>query len=193
MRDLRRHGVHLPTYCDLKSPLRSTYTGEIISAEEREDGYTLAEELVDMTLIHPVNFDRVISSIRSDCGVSVKAPFSLINLGPGTVLWRSTARALSDLNLTVLDWSSNTASDQIERHNPPMPIGNTLPNEGVAREAIAIVGMAAKFPGAVDAAALWEVLERGINTVSEVSANLCRRNAALIVLFSDPHYAVQGL
>lgn len=39
-------------------------------------------------------------------------------------------------------------------------------------QSIAIVGMAAEFPGAEDPECLWNVLNEGINTLEQVSGRL---------------------
>ncbi|GJF00139.1 polyketide synthase [Phanerochaete sordida] len=54
----------------------------------------------------------------------------------------------------------------------PSPITTSAVREGgIVREPIAIIGMSANFPGAPDAAALWTLLEQGLNTVSEIPAS----------------------
>ncbi len=177
MLDLERRGVRFPSYTDLQHPVRSTVTGKVIPAVKREDGYTLAEEVVDMTLLHAVNFDRVIDAIQSEFPSADGASVRFVNLGPGNVLWRSTARALPNVDLSLIDWSSATKA---EATIPPQmtPVGST---NAVAREPIAIVGMAVKLPGAKDASGLWEVLEQGLNTVSEVNAIFYHCNRYLTI------------
>lgn len=166
MRDVAAHGVRFPAYDDLRVTLRSTLTGEAISSAGRADGYTLAEELVDMTMLHPVNFDKVLAAIKADlASTPSEAPVSLVNLGPGNVLWRSTARALPDVRFHKVDWSASGRPETVPR---PFPETEAKKDVASAREPIAIVGMAVKLPGAVDAAGLWQVLEQGLNTVSEV-------------------------
>ena len=171
MRDLRSRDVRFPNYSALRRTLRSTYTGDIIPATERNDGYTLAEEVVDMTMLHPVNFDRVVAGVRRDLQKSADSnpAVSLVNLGPGNVLWRNTASSLSDAHLTMLDWSSAACGELI----PPSIPQEARRSHANAHEPVAIVGMAVKFPGATDVAGLWEVLEKGLNTVSEVRTALC--------------------
>jgi acyl transferase domain-containing protein len=168
MADLASRSVKFPEYTNLRRPLRSTVTGEVISPKRRSDDSTLAEEVVDMTILHPVNFDRVVSRIKADI---VSRPqetvpaVSLVNLGPGNVLWRSTARSLSGIHLSMVDWSSGSHVGLCPHPSPRVEVRRNL---SVQREPVAIVGMAVKFPGAVDASHLWDVLEQGLNTVSEV-------------------------
>ena len=170
MKDLADNKVEFPGYTSLRKVLRSTITGDIIPAVERADGYTLAEEIVDMTMLHPVNFDRVVAGVKTDLiaarSLTDEAPaLSFVNLGPGNVLWRGTARALPEARLSMIDWSSASRPEPVPK---PVPAKPAKRDAAVGREPIAIVGMAVKLPGAVDAAGLWEVLEKGLNTVSEV-------------------------
>lgn len=156
--------------------LHSPVTGEPILAADREDGYTLAEEILDMSLLFPVNFDKIVSSIKLSLSASslgssnpsTSFELNFVNVGPGNVLSRSTSRALSDLKLSAIDWSSSpqrTGSIQVPPSATPVA-------RDAGREPIAIVGMAVKFPGAPDAGGLWEVIEKGSNTVSEVRSVL---------------------
>ena len=69
---------------------------------------------------------------------------------------RSTQKAFKIGNTVCLDLTSgDTCSNGGERKAKQAPI--------------AIVGMAVNMPGAPNTAGLWEVLERGINTCSEVT------------------------
>ncbi|EKM53832.1 uncharacterized protein PHACADRAFT_198250 [Phanerochaete carnosa HHB-10118-sp] len=175
MQDLAREHVQFPDYTALRCTLRSTATGAVIPPTARNDGRTLAEDVVDMTLLHPVNFDRVVAGIRGDASGSdsasstaaaAAAATTLVNLGPGNSLWRSIAGALPDGQCTMRDWSSAAHADAI----PPTPlplVPKATHDRAVAREPIAIVGMAVQFPGAADSAGLWDVLEKGLNAVSE--------------------------
>jgi len=115
-----------------------------------------------MILIQPVNWDRVVSSLATTLSTApttkpdLSPSIRLLNFGPGTGLVRSTQRAFKIGNTVYLDLTS----------------GDTWGNGGErkAKQApIAIVGMSVNMPGAPNTAGLWEVLERGINTCSEVT------------------------
>jgi hypothetical protein len=66
---------------------------------------------------------------------------------------RSTEKVFKICNGVSVDLTSNDAHG-----------GEKKPKQ----EPIAIVGMAVNMPGAPNTAKLWEVLEQGINTCSEV-------------------------
>jgi hypothetical protein len=168
MVDLTSRDIKFPNHTDLRHCLRSTITGEIIPHERRSGNSSLAEEIVDMTILHPVNFDCVVSRIKADVAsnpLPSASSVSFVNLGPGSVLWRGAARSLSGIHLSMVDWSSASAADS---NLPSGPCVETKSDLTMGKESIAIVGMAVKLPGANDASGLWEILEKGLNTVSEV-------------------------
>ncbi|KAI0919364.1 Type I Iterative Polyketide synthase (PKS) [Taiwanofungus camphoratus] len=165
MEDLARRHVRFPMYEDLKRPLRSPINGELIDATHKGTDYPLVEAIVDMTLLHPVRFDRVVDAIRSDIS-SRKLSLQFVNVGPGSGLWRSVARATRDLGVSTADWTSLADTDPYSSS-----LSQAIPSNVPRQEPIAIVGMAVNFPGAPDAEGLWKVLENGLNTVSEVPAN----------------------
>lgn len=168
MHDIASRAVTFPSYHSLRHTLRSPVDGEPI---REVAGSTLAEQVVDATLLSPVNFDKVVSSIAASLSAS-DAGIAFVNLGPGSVLWRSTARALPSVRLTMLDWSS--APPAPAPAPTPPPAQPAVPDAAPAREPIAIIGMAVKFPGAPYADGLWRVLEQGLNTVSEVRRRLAQ-------------------
>lgn len=156
--DIRRRSIKFPNYSSLRLPLCSPVSGSWISSSSASSS-SLAEEIVAMTLLHPVNFDAVIDKVpRELCSAGV-ASVKLTNVGPGNALSRTVARSLSPIRVESIDWSS-VAIDAIPDSPPRVSQAD--------REDIAIVGMAVKFPGANDSAGLWDVLEQGLNTVSEV-------------------------
>ncbi|GJE97851.1 polyketide synthase [Phanerochaete sordida] len=82
------------------------------------------------------------------------------------------SRASVDINdIPEIHGAQNATSPPIDTLNSdatPSPImPDAVRDGGIVREPIAIIGMSANFPGAPDAAALWTLLEQGLNTVSE--------------------------
>lgn len=148
--DIRVRNIRFPDYQDLYCPIRSTISGDIV--EPSSDYPSLVDLVVDMVLVHPVNWDlvakRVASVVPADVGLLA------INIGPGSGAIRALERVVPECVLHCIDATSST---RIEA--PPTP---------AKQDPIAIIGMAAHTPGAVNTAQLWEVLERGINTVSKV-------------------------
>lgn len=164
MDDIIRRDIRFPSRTSLHRSVRSTVSGQVIS-KDRPD-CSLAEEVVDMTLLHPVNFDLVIDTVREELAARKLTSLRLVNIGPGNALWRSISKALPSVQFDMVDWSSTAQREAA--HAPSARLGPAAVDVAACREPIAIVGMAVKFPGAEDSAGLWKVLEEGLNTVSEV-------------------------
>ena len=146
--DVSRRRIHFPDYADIKVPIRSTFTGRIIN--NKVSSGSLVESVVDMLLIQPVNWNLVVGELVKFRGVSIR----MINVGPGVGLTRNVEKMFSCGTLSILDLM---ATDIRPAREIPWH-----------REPIAIVGMAVNMPGARNTSELWEVLERGVNTIAEV-------------------------
>ncbi|ETW82343.1 polyketide synthase variant A [Heterobasidion irregulare TC 32-1] len=143
--DIIHRQIRFPSYSDLHVPIRSTYTGKLLRSEH---GSPLVEAVVDMILAQPVHWDRLIRSFVQD--LPVGCSLRLVNVGPGTGLARGTEKILSAHTVSSVDL---TSADPV-----------TAPTY----EPIAIIGMAVNLPGAPNADELWNVLERGLNTIAEI-------------------------
>lgn len=147
---LERH-IRFPDYQDLYCPLRSTISGDVVAPSS--DYPTLVDLVVDMVLVHPVNWDLVAKSVASV--VSDDVGLLAVNIGPGTSALRVLEGVVPECALNCIDATSETRADVT-----PVP---------AKQEPIAIIGMAAHTPGAANVTQLWEILENGISTVSKVS------------------------
>ena len=149
--DIRRRNIRFPDYRDLRCPLRSTISGDI--AMFSSNCPSLVDLVVDMVLVRPVNWDLVAKKVASV--VPAETELLAINIGPGSSALRALERVVPECALRCTDATLDTRGEV-----PPTP---------AKQEPIAIIGMAAHTPGAANTGQLWEVLERGINTVSKVS------------------------
>lgn len=175
--DVSRRGIVFPDFGDVKVPLRSTFTGEALTKETTAG--TLVELIVDMLLTQPVNWDLVVMEVVK--AVPEDIPVRLVNVGPGMGLSRSLERALPRTQVGTMDISTSIAE-----HSP-----QTM---GIKQEPIAIVGMAVNMPGAPSNTMLWDVLEKGINTISEVSCFCFDLVFAFLIEFNaDPGASLQGV
>ncbi|KAF4596739.1 Type I Iterative Polyketide synthase (PKS) [Pleurotus pulmonarius] len=148
--DVARRDIKFPNYSDIIVPIRSTFTGGVLD-KKVTDG-TLVDAVLDMVLTQPVNWDLVVDGLVKSAPVDI--PVRLLNVGPGTGLTRSMERSFPKDIVSSLDLTS---------------VNNESSGEAKSKqEPIAIVGMAVNMPGARDASKLWELLEKGINTISEV-------------------------
>lgn len=147
--DITRRNISFPTTSDLHTPLVSTYTGNIISSTSP---IVLVDAIIDMIMIHPVNWDLVCSSIAERLVAGGIGAVDLVNIGPGSGLLKGVGRALHAQNVSFKAQDLSLQTRNAESNDP-----------------IAIVGMAANMPGSPSTDRLWEVLEKGINTVSKVT------------------------
>lgn len=106
-----------------------------------------------MVLVYPVNWDLVAKKVASV--VPVDVGLLAVNIGPGLSTLRALERVVPECVLRCIDATSDTRGEAV-----PTP---------AKQEPIAIIGMAARTPGAANTTQLWEVLETGVNTVSKVS------------------------
>ncbi len=149
--DLWRLKIHFPTYDDIICPIRSTFSGEILDAN---DSGSLVQTVVDMILIQQVNWDKVTSSVAESIPNNETA--HLVNVGPGSGLMRRMEKAFRNSGLMTYDIVFDDTK-KITILGPPS-----------SEECIAVVGMAVNMPGAPCSSKLWEILKEGVNTVAEV-------------------------
>ncbi|KAF8330663.1 putative polyketide synthase [Amanita rubescens] len=147
--DISERKISFPDVSNLQIPIRSTYTGELIT---NNDPRPLIETVLDMLLTQPVNWDLVVDKVVETSPKDLR--IQLLNVGPGTGLTKPVERALGS-HVTLLDLTT---------HNEICGLAEKLPKQ----EPIAIVGMAVNMPGAPNTSQLWETLERGINTIVKI-------------------------
>ncbi|KZP21464.1 putative polyketide synthase [Athelia psychrophila] len=148
LEDALLRNIRFPELSDLAAPIRSTYTGELIS---NTTPGSLVELVVDMLLMQPVNWNLAVASLKLAAGNSA---FRLANYGPGLGLMRITERALEGTASVAVDMTLECEGKSNERN--------------AKHEPIAIVGMAVNMPGAPDKVKLWEALEKGVNMCTEI-------------------------
>ena len=145
LRDIRDRRINFPTRDALKVPIVSTFTGTFATAS-----VPLVEEVVDMVLTQVVDWDQLVSSTL-DRLKSLRRTAEIFNVGPGNTLAHAFERRISAAGLDVRICDISTLKC-------PSPVV----------EPIAVVGMAIRVPGAQDAGELWELLQRGESTLSQV-------------------------
>lgn len=151
--DVVARKINFPTFLDLVAPIRSTFTGDIIS-EITEPSGSLMKQIIDMVLIQPINWDLVVNQMVAKLTPGVQA--NLLDVGLGAGLIRVIEKAIAPCSigrLEILDLS----------------FGGRLLKCVAKQEPIAIVGMSINMPGAMNVEKLWEMLVNGVNTIAEVS------------------------
>ncbi|KIY47273.1 ketoacyl-synt-domain-containing protein [Fistulina hepatica ATCC 64428] len=162
--DIDRRRICFPRREELCIPVRSTFTGRSLKTLAKSQH--LVTEIVDMLIIYPVNWAHVMDLAAQD--VASKIPtlgsdevhhvmkIELINFGPGTGVVRGVRKYLSRIqgcDATIVD-ASGASARPTPGHSTQIPI--------------AITGMAVNMPGAPTAAALWGILENGLNMASKI-------------------------
>ncbi|KAJ7704791.1 beta-ketoacyl synthase [Mycena rosella] len=190
--DLTRRAVGFPRTDELRVAVWNTGSGARIGAGDAPD---LVAQVVDMLLTQPVRWDRVAEGLASSLASQPPDVTSrLLNFGPGMGLVRGLARALDGvgvLDVSVSRAERNPSSNERDGETETRAAdamsaaaaaraaaGDDIPSAADTREhvsaprtkqePIAIVGMAVNMPGAPDAAKLWELLQNGVNTISEI-------------------------
>ncbi|KDQ50552.1 hypothetical protein JAAARDRAFT_583047 [Jaapia argillacea MUCL 33604] len=146
--------IRFPNFADIKAPIRSSWTGQLIDKDgAATSGFqSLTDAVVEMILTQPVNWDKVIQGLVE--AAPAEGNIRFLNFGPGKGLTRSMERAFPSEYATSVDLTKGTKK-------APQPESST-------QDSIAIVGMAVNMPGAPSTTKLWEVLEKGINTIAEI-------------------------
>lgn len=118
-----------------------------------------------MILLERVEFVDTLRSVGHATHDFKLDTLEILNFGPGTGLARVAMRALKERVPRSVAVSLNDVSSAAAT---PTSSAKAKPAQVDGQEPIAIVGMAVNFPGARDTQELWNVLEKGINTVEEV-------------------------
>ncbi|KAJ4473122.1 putative polyketide synthase [Lentinula aciculospora] len=150
--DIVDRSILFPEFSHLRAPVRSTSTGTLLGPSVLLDR-SLVQLVIDMLIIEPVRWDLVISQVSQ---LLPAAEVLLLNFGPGLGVARTLEKScpqgrvrLRDICPDVHDWYRPRSR----------------------QEPIAIVGMAVNMPGSPNPTKLWEVLEKGLNTVVEIPEN----------------------
>jgi len=148
--DITRRSIKFPSFVDIRAPIRSSLDGNAIACDAM-GAQTLVERVVDMIIIQQVDWISV--AAKTVATVPLGIPVKLLNFGPETSMSKAIDRKLCRGSASIVDLSKTCfAKDGATSTQGP----------------IAIVGMAVNMPGAPNNEKLWEVLETGINTISEV-------------------------
>ncbi|KAJ3856279.1 polyketide beta-ketoacyl-synthase [Lentinula lateritia] len=144
--DVADRNIRFPELTHLHAPVRSTSTGVLLSPSVESDR-PLVHMVVDMLIIEPVRWDLVTDQVSRSLP---EADVVLNNFGPGIGVARTLEKICAPGRVQLRDLCS-------EFHDPRSQ-----------QEPIAIVGMAVNMPGSSNISKLWEVLEKGLNTLVEI-------------------------
>ncbi|KAK2462565.1 hypothetical protein APHAL10511_005408 [Amanita phalloides] len=145
--DIVEKNLSFPQTFDLHTPIRSTVTGELITNTNSEP---LIEIVLDLLLTQPVNWHLVIGKTvhASPEGICTQ----VLNVGPGVGLSRTLQRSFACSRTMLYDLTTyNASSVKVPKQEP-----------------IAIIGFAVHMPGARNTSQLWDIIEQGLNTITEI-------------------------
>lgn len=155
LRDVISRHVRFPGFLDILAPIRSTLSGSLIS--NTTSSGSLVELVIDMVLMHPVNWDFVLHQTVSTLPPHITV--NLIDLGLGSSLVRGFE-------------ASVCRNGAVRKFEVVYPQQDSVPKYKTKQEPIAIIGMAVNMPGAPTASKLWDVIANGLNTVEKVRIHL---------------------
>ncbi|KAJ3839646.1 putative polyketide synthase [Lentinula raphanica] len=147
--DVVDRNIRFPELHDLRVPVRSTSDAALLDPSVPLD-CSLVQRVIDMLIIEPVRWDLVTEQV-SQCLPATDV--LLLNFGPGLGVARTIEKSCRSANVQLRDVCGETQDQSVEKPT---------------QEPIAIVGMAVNMPGAVNVGKLWEVIQNGINTISEI-------------------------
>ena len=159
-----RHDIQFPPAEMLIVPLRSNTTAQLLI-----EG-SLYKHATRCILIEMANWHLTISAAVSQL-IHIKTPvaasFGLLDFIPSSLI-RESGLKVNKMKSSKL-FPSGLASSK-----PAVPFGTVLPDFSAPQDgrypdhAIAVVGMACKFPGADSIEELWELLSSGTSMVEEM-------------------------
>lgn len=146
--DVVSRGIRFPTFQNLFTPLRCSNTGGLLCSSTE----SLITSVLDMILIHPVHWDKVVKS--TSASIPIDSHIQILNFGGGKGLVKSLTKSLKQhgiSNFHCLEMGGEGMLRASTRHEP-----------------IAIVGMAVNMPGAKGVDELWDILRNGLKTLQPV-------------------------
>lgn len=148
----QHYGLQYPSPSNLQVPMRSNRTGELLRTS------SLTHEVIKTILASRCEWYQLLKGVSGDLASSGHQAHLLINFGIGDCL--SPVPFHQDgLQITKLD-----AATFIKDSRPP----DDSANYEYPPKAVAVIGMACRFPGADNVEELWEVLLSGKCMVEEL-------------------------
>ncbi|MCJ1310689.1 hypothetical protein MMC25_004355 [Agyrium rufum] len=142
-------------------PIFSTRTGELLSGA---DAHELMYHVLCEMLMQPLRWDAVLSGT-----VKYMTESEVVQCG---VLAFGASHAFNGLVQTLRTQTSIEVNPEDLRQIQEEPLGSKPARMGkFANSRIAIVGMAGRFPGAVDCESFWNLLENGMDVHRRIPAD----------------------
>jgi hypothetical protein len=146
--DVVSRGIQFPTLQDLFTPLTCSNTGGILCSSTE----SLITSVLDMILIYPVHWDKVVKSISAS--IPIDSHVQILDFGGNKSLVKSLTNSLNQHGVSKIQ--------RLEMG------GDGMLRASTRHESIAIVGMAVNMPDARGVDELWDILRNGLKTLQPV-------------------------
>ncbi|KAI2621288.1 putative polyketide synthase [Hypoxylon sp. NC1633] len=150
--------LRLPNSDELRAPVRSNSTGELLS------GVPLAHEVVTSTLLKRCEWFTLMQAVSQDLketAPDLEHKFAMFGTGRKNCV-PSSPFDDNGVKLTKLDVMTIVATGKLQT--------NCLPPESYPEDAIAVVGAACRLPGANSIDELWDLVSAGRSRAQELPA-----------------------
>lgn len=163
-RDTDKRSVQLPSFDDLRKPIRSTLDGTILDRTDPKP-LGIVQWITWHILVHCVDWVTVSSGlsevVRETLAAQPRSRVQLISFGPSSGLLLADIKTQSaQSNVEILDLS-------------PFKSTTTSTPSPYFQDGIAIVGMGINLPKGKGPKELWETLSNGLSGVQEVFNRQC--------------------
>ena len=157
-------GIQLPNAKQLLVPLRSHCNGQVISDGSLHD-IALRSILTEMANWHLIMSSATQLLDKSDSPVAVSLGF--VDSIPATVA-REVGLRITRFGDVELSSNYSASSESVTDSRATLPPAPNLQDKQYPDNAIAIVGMACKFPGADSIDGFWQIIESGASMCQQV-------------------------
>ncbi|KAI1379516.1 putative polyketide synthase [Hypoxylon crocopeplum] len=150
--------LRLPSSDELRVPVRSNSTGELLS------GVPLAHEVVTSTLVKRCEWFTLMRAVSRDLKATANdsdKTFAMFGTGRKNCVPTSPFEE-NGVKLTKLDVMTTVAAAKLP--------GRCLPLDAYPEDAIAVVGVACRLPGANSVDELWDLVSAGRSRAEELPA-----------------------
>ncbi|KAL8751877.1 MAG: hypothetical protein Q9199_006133, partial [Rusavskia elegans] len=151
---LMHHSLRLPSTSELKVPFRSNLDGETIKQ-------SLIHEILQTILTSRCDWYQLLGFVAIDLGRDGHTSHSLINFGTGDCLSLIPFR---QLGLTI---TKSDVMTLLKNARPAVSASHRAPYR-YPSDAVAVIGMGCRFPGANNIEELWELMSSGKSTVQKL-------------------------
>ncbi|KAL8803017.1 MAG: hypothetical protein Q9182_003443 [Xanthomendoza sp. 2 TL-2023] len=169
---LTQDDLRLPSASQLKVSFRSNVHGESV-------GDSLTHEVIQTILTSRCEWYRLLDCVASDLSCSGATTHNLVNFGTGDCL------SLIPFHQHGLTVTKSDSMSVIKKANIFGQSSHQVPSFEYPLNAVAVIGMACRFPGSNNVEELWDLMMSGNSTIQELPED--RVDAQNSFRFSQDH------